>query len=231
MSNTDNSIFLKQLNYIGQNPNESYIIVAEKYENSDKFIKLVAEKLKILPNDLLIVKSTEEKIKLSEVKKIHRKLSLSPQGNIILVSLMQAEKLTLEAANSLLKIIEEPPKNSLILIFTQNIDQIISTIVSRCIRLNIRDKISNKFAREQRTIFERILSFTKIYQKFQIAEEMISSNVDIKKLLTSWLFFLRENPTKTSRKNYIKIYQYLYKLSPNINKKLFLENLFLDLTD
>src|ERR1035437_391100 len=41
------------------------------------------------------------------------------------------EKLNLTAANKLLKLIEEPPDNSLILLIAENSDQIINTILSR----------------------------------------------------------------------------------------------------
>ena len=49
-----------------------------------------------------------------------------------------AEKMNIAAANKLLKLIEEPPKNTLILLITENEEQIIKTILSRCQVLNFK---------------------------------------------------------------------------------------------
>lgn len=49
----------------------------------------------------------------------------------------QAEKLTHEAQNSLLKIVEEPPKDTLIILVSKNTDTLLSTINSRCLSLSI----------------------------------------------------------------------------------------------
>ncbi len=51
--------------------------------------------------------------------------------------IFQAEKLTTEAQNSLLKIVEEPPKDTLIVLISKNTDTLLSTINSRCLNLSL----------------------------------------------------------------------------------------------
>ena len=50
----------------------------------------------------------------------------------------EAEKLTEQAQNALLKTIEEPPEYALFLLLVSNIATILPTILSRCIQLNLR---------------------------------------------------------------------------------------------
>lgn len=64
-------------------------------------------------------------------------------SNLIQVSykiyiLNEAEKLTLQAQNALLKTIEEPPAYAVILLLTSNADSLLPTISSRCVTLNLR---------------------------------------------------------------------------------------------
>ena len=52
--------------------------------------------------------------------------------------LPDAEKLTLQAQNALLKTIEEPPAYAIIMLLTNNIEAFLPTITSRCVKLNLR---------------------------------------------------------------------------------------------
>jgi len=50
----------------------------------------------------------------------------------------EAEKMNVQAQNALLKTIEEPPTYGVILLLTSNADSFLPTILSRCIRLNLK---------------------------------------------------------------------------------------------
>ena len=49
-----------------------------------------------------------------------------------------AEMMTVQAQNALLKTIEEPPEYAVIILLTSNIDVLLPTIQSRCVRLDLR---------------------------------------------------------------------------------------------
>lgn len=49
----------------------------------------------------------------------------------------EAEKLTVQAQNALLKTIEEPPTYGIIIFLTTNVEMFLPTIVSRCVNLNL----------------------------------------------------------------------------------------------
>lgn len=74
-----------------------------------------------------------------ESDEIIRKLSLKiyeAEYRILLVWL--PEKLQVACANKLLKIIEEPPRNTVILMVSEAPDQVLGTILSRAQRVNVR---------------------------------------------------------------------------------------------
>lgn len=50
----------------------------------------------------------------------------------------EAEKMNVQAQNALLKTLEEPPAYAVILLLTTNADQFLPTILSRCIRLDLK---------------------------------------------------------------------------------------------
>lgn len=50
----------------------------------------------------------------------------------------EAEKMTVQAQNALLKTIEEPPAYAVILLLTTNVDAFLPTILSRCVQLKLK---------------------------------------------------------------------------------------------
>lgn len=67
----------------------------------------------------------------------------------------EAEKLTVQAQNALLKTIEEPPAYAVILLLTTNADAFLPTILSRCVVLNLKpvqDVLVKKYLMEQMEI-------------------------------------------------------------------------------
>ena len=63
-----------------------------------------------------------------------------------------ADLLTVQAQNALLKTIEEPPEYAVIFLLTENADSLLPTIRSRCVMLklrNIKDKLVKKYLMEQ----------------------------------------------------------------------------------
>lgn len=83
------------------------------------------------PIDALIIKSTNS-IGINQIRGLKRFLSRRPYQAKIKVSLiLEAEKLTLPAQNSLLKTLEEPPESSLIILLASHSANLLPTIISR----------------------------------------------------------------------------------------------------
>ena len=64
----------------------------------------------------------------------------------------EAEKMTEAAQNALLKTIEEPPEYAVIMLLTSNVDALLPTIQSRCVRLDLKvvdDNLVKKYLMER----------------------------------------------------------------------------------
>lgn len=55
----------------------------------------------------------------------------------------EAEKMTVQAQNALLKTLEEPPEYAVILLLTTNVDALLPTILSRCVVLHMKPVADN----------------------------------------------------------------------------------------
>jgi DNA polymerase-3 subunit delta' len=72
-------------------------------------------------------------ISIDRVRELKNESKYAPyEGTKKVYILSDADKLTRESANSLLKLLEEPPENLLIIIITTSVKSILETIRSRC---------------------------------------------------------------------------------------------------
>ncbi len=89
--------------------------------------------------DTTEVVSKERTISVEEIRRASSFLETRPQialGKSVL--LPNAEKLTVSAANALLKTLEEPNDNCLIVLYCDDTESVLPTILSRCQLINIR---------------------------------------------------------------------------------------------
>lgn len=101
-----------------------------------RFRELALENPFFTEQDLYTALGIESKagnISVYEAKEIINKLSLSSvTGSFRTVIMFLPERMNIAAANKLLKLIEEPPAETLFILITQNPEDVITTIYSRC---------------------------------------------------------------------------------------------------
>jgi len=82
---------------------------------------------------LLGVENKQGQIGVDEASEIVKSLSLkSYEGGYKVLIIWMAEKMNIACANKLLKLIEEPPNKTIIILISENEEQIINTVLSRC---------------------------------------------------------------------------------------------------
>ncbi|WP_343486887.1 DNA polymerase III subunit delta' [Allomuricauda sp. d1] len=82
---------------------------------------------------LMGIEKKQGQIGVDEAHDIVKKLSLkSFEGGYKVLILWMAEKMNISASNKLLKLIEEPPEKTVLLLIAEDEEQIIQTIRSRC---------------------------------------------------------------------------------------------------
>ena len=89
--------------------------------------------------DVRIMDAPDQTLKISEVRDLQRELALSPhEGHWRVAVLSDFERATTEAANALLKTLEEPPAQVVLVLTATEADVLLPTIVSRCQVLSLR---------------------------------------------------------------------------------------------
>jgi DNA polymerase-3 subunit delta' len=89
--------------------------------------------------DLVLIEPDGQNIKIEQIRGLNRALSFKPVSGRYRVSIIrQAEVMTDEAANSLLKTLEEPPPNNIIILNVTEPLALFPTIVSRCQKVLFR---------------------------------------------------------------------------------------------
>ncbi len=72
-------------------------------------------------------------IRVEDAAEVLKVLSLKPfEGGYKIMIVWMADKMNIEASNKLLKIIEEPPQKTVFILITENEEDIVQTIRSRC---------------------------------------------------------------------------------------------------
>jgi DNA polymerase-3 subunit delta' len=75
-------------------------------------------------------------ISVDEIRDLEHTLQLAAPGGACKVGVItEADRLNDQAANAFLKTLEEPPKNTLLLLLTANPQRLLPTILSRCVRV------------------------------------------------------------------------------------------------
>lgn len=103
--------------------------------------------------DVLRVTPEGDSITVDQVREVREEASLKPyESKLRVVIFEEADALTNEAAAALLKIIEEPPPNSIFILVCKSTENLVPTITSRCqmIRFNSlpRDRLVEWIVRE-----------------------------------------------------------------------------------
>ena len=95
-------------------------------------------------------------INKDEAEEISRIASLkSYEGGVKIFLIWMAEKMNLSASNKLLKLFEEPPKNTVFILICENEGKLLSTITSRCQKVYINRQIADNqdFSSEYEVLF------------------------------------------------------------------------------
>ncbi len=98
---------------------------------------------------LLGIENKQGVINVDEAAEIMKKLSLKAyEGGYKIMILWMAEKMNVACANKILKLVEEPPEKTVLLLLSENEEHILSTVHSRCQKLHFpllsEEDISNE---------------------------------------------------------------------------------------
>lgn len=89
--------------------------------------------------DMITIRPEGAFIKIDQVRALSRQLRFAPlEGNWRVVIINDAQAMNLEASNAILKVLEEPPKGTFIILTANQTTDLLPTIVSRCQQIAFR---------------------------------------------------------------------------------------------
>lgn len=102
--------------------------------------KFAGELSKILLNtenvdsspDYININADGSSIKIAQIRKLQTDIIIKPHKKYKIYIINEAEKMTVEAQNALLKTLEEPPEYAIMFLITSNKERLLDTIKSRC---------------------------------------------------------------------------------------------------
>lgn len=222
---------------------QSVIILSNDNAKIANEIKKIAEAYAVHSFDQTIFTpvgkdtSRSSSIGISEIRNFQKTLLLKPLKSQKKLAIMHnAENLTPEAQNALLKTLEEPPDNTIIVLSTPRLESILPTVCSRCTILDLMDKMPQvEESVEKFTLLLSEIHSSSVSKRLQIAQDFAKSKdealVTLEQLLFSAQKTLRERPFEKNSKHAIHLLQEFHTLikSTNTNLRLSMEELVLQL--
>lgn len=217
-----------------QSIQSSLILAKDKSKASAHILNFLKEE-GIDPIDVNL-QTFEKAMGIPDVRNIQKSISLKPfRGKTKAVVIQAYENITTEAQNALLKVLEEPPANTLIIISISRKELLLPTILSRCKIVDLKEK-ETPMINEDREKFNDILNIIfngTIAAKLKIAQDVAKGTEDASIWLEKMILFAREklieNYSDFKYQNFLRQLQKTYTItkSTNVSKRVALENLFL----
>ncbi len=179
-------------------------------------------KIPLTPNpDLFILENEPDKksIGIKETKNaigwlVDRPFSAPHKALLI----PQAEKLTLDAQNSLLKTLEEPPTKTLIVLCTKREEDLIQTVISRSRKIALTKTNNSNTPDIDGVSFKEVLKMdlaTKLEKSTELAKLERSEIVD---LLTNWENEIHDNLLSIETSSLINSYNIIREVRIDLEK-------------
>ncbi len=184
--------------------------------------------------DTIFLRDDGESLKVEEIRETIRRTSLTFDSPYFLVCIENMERLTEEAANALLKTLEEPSPRVVFLMTTNNIYRIPATIISRVFTLELggisdtelRQYITTQFPQLEEAMVDKILLIS--LGKPGLAIEICTNRqlFDDRLALYDKITFLMREARRSERLQFVEDLHALYK-NDNAGLKSAIKNILL----
>lgn len=214
---------------------QSFLIVAKDKNKASAYISDFLKEQGIDPIDVNL-QAFEKAMGIEDVRNIQKAILLKPfRGKTKAVIIDAYENITPQAQNALLKILEEPPANTIIIISASKKELLLPTIISRCKVIELKENNLTLSNEEISQYLNVLISLSEkgIGYKLKLAQDIAINKGESIVWLEKMSVFLRNKLIKNHNDlqylHFLKELQKTYKAikSTNVNKRIALENLFL----
>jgi len=178
----------------------SFIVIAKDKTKREAYVKKYAAQVKTDPFDITIIekeyaKKNTQSIGIEDIKIVQEKIFLKPmRSQTKLIIFEDAQLLTTEAQNALLKVLEEPPAHTHIILGTETSEALLPTILSRCnvIELEEEQIRLSKNTRDELNTFIETLPELSIGARLKHAEHLAKDKDKAIEWIANLIIVLRE---------------------------------------
>lgn len=227
---------------------KSFLVVCANEEKIKEWVTDTLTKYSVDRFDITVLGQDTKKSTtgIDQVRLIQKNISLKPiAGTVKAVILYNAQFLTIEAQNALLKTLEEPPSDTIIILASNKKEALLPTILSRCTIIDLGFKIQ-QLAVDEANEFKLLIQSIQNWEtgerlkKAEIfAKDKQESIVFLEKIIISTREMLLSQIKEENNNDYLitqllsylvafqKSYQTLS--TTNVNPRFTLETMFLSL--
>ncbi len=228
----------------------SFIVTSTDQKKRREYIQKYCDELAIDPLDITniqkdtAIKQNINTIGIEEIKNMQKKLFLKPiKSPTKAVIIEDAQLLTTQAQNALLKVLEEPPDHTIIVLSSNSKETLLPTIISRCQIIELEEKKEKLSDGEMQELTELIENLPKmpVGEKFKKAEALAKEKEKAIIWTEKIIFILREQLLEQTKNNQPNINYTLYNIktfqkthtllkTTNVNPRFLLETTLLSIT-
>jgi len=210
----------------------AYLLIGKEQNQIKDLVDYIIKSNKIWPEDVIEVSPKEAtgkagEIKIDSVRDALHQIYLTPNGEKKVAIFYHCQKLNQSSGNILLKTLEEPPKNAILILIAES-DSVLPTIKSRCRVLNLTGPESSQ---------EDVNNYLSIfnYDFWEASQKLkkVTESGGTRALLEVVESYCRDKLSKEKNLRTVKtirsIWEIKNNLSSNCNLHLALECLYLNM--
>jgi DNA polymerase III delta' subunit len=194
--------------------------------------------------DVTWVLPDEASMKIAQIRPLQNIAQRKPiEGATKVIVLEDVHKITDQAANSLLKLLEDPPDSTVLILITQDLERMLPTVLSRCWAVPFQEMAPKDMSQAFESVTRILRSLPKSFlEVFRWAASLDKDKEGLEMILEAMETLYRDRMVRavSGRRNagqdhlpYIQaqksIREARWLLSRNVNTLLALESLLLDL--
>lgn len=225
---------------------ETFLIAGTNSKQQEEEIEKLLGPFHIDPVDRTRTKA-ETAIGIEVIRDLKQQINLKPfKSNVKAVIIENAQTLTIEAQNALLKTLEEPPANTIIiLLVTGSPDLLLPTILSRCEIIQLATNNSTQLTKKELEVISQqleIISQGSLGERLRLAQDVSKDKETTLSWLADMIIVTRQqllakvnHSNDTYYRSDINILKSLQRThtfltTTNVNPRFTIENLFLSMT-
>ncbi len=141
--------------------------------------------------DVHIIRPEKKEIKISQIRNLIKEANLKTFTSRYKIFIIDdADAMRDIAENSFLKTLEEPPDNTIIILIVHNINKLLPTIISRCIKVQfspLKPEIINQILREKFNLSEEARNLISFLSENNMQDAILLMENELYRSIIKWL--------------------------------------------